>query len=160
MLKKFSKLAFIFLILNSSAFAVDDITDLDPAKQDEFRDVAGMLRCPTCTGLSVLGSDAPFSTQIKSLVKEQVVQGKSKDQILEYFTERYGPWILREPPKAGFNLVAWAFPALLLCLGPLLIWFLVWRRRVAFNTFGVRTNEEILAEFNQALSAFRVKEGK
>ena len=60
-----------------------------------FKDVAGELRCPTCTGLSVLDSDASFSVQIKDQVDEQIKEGKSKDEILSFFVERYGPWILK-----------------------------------------------------------------
>src|SRR5689334_3500058 len=95
-------------------------SSLDPKGDNDpyFRDVAKELRCPTCTGLSVLESDASFSVQIKDQVKEQIGLGKNKEQIVSYFVDRYGPWILREPPKQGFNLLAWLVPSLLLCLGP------------------------------------------
>ena len=44
-------------------------------EESVFRDVAGELRCPTCTGLSVLDSDAKFSVQIKDEVREQLEKG-------------------------------------------------------------------------------------
>jgi cytochrome c-type biogenesis protein CcmH len=155
MQRKSKILFFALFFLFSLRGMADDITELDPATQDKFREVAGMLRCPTCTGLSVLGSDAPFSVQIKAMVKEQVVAGKSKDDILAFFTTRYGPWILREPPKTGINLVAWFFPVALLCLGPLLIWFFVWRHRKVVSTFGVRSSADVLVEFEDNLAALR-----
>lgn len=126
---------------------------------DTFRDVANELRCPTCTGLSVLDSDAAFSTQIRDIVKEQVAAGKSKPEILKYFTERYGPWILRMPPTAGFNALAWALPLGLLLLGPPLVWFFVWRKRKVVSTMGVRGAEDIVAEMNTQLMALRAKLG-
>jgi cytochrome c-type biogenesis protein CcmH len=122
---------------------------------DEYRDVASDLRCPTCTGLSVLESDARFAVQIKDIVKEKVQAGESKEQILKYFTERYGPWILRAPPKTGFNLIAWALPIGLLLAGPPLVWLLVWRKRRVVSTFGVRPTEAIVAEFQARLEASR-----
>jgi cytochrome c-type biogenesis protein CcmH len=125
------------------------------AQQLEFLDISKDLRCPTCTGLSVLESDAPFSNQIKDIVKEQVQAGKSKDEILKYFTERYGPWILRSPPKEGFNLVAWGLPIAVLLAGPPLIWLLVWRRRRVVATMGVRSTDAILVEMQQGLNALR-----
>lgn len=126
--------------------------------EDAFRDVAGELRCPTCTGLSVLESEAQFSVQIKDEVKKQLEQGKSKEEILAFFTERYGPWILREPPKEGVNLLAWWLPIVLLVLGPLGVWFYVWRRPVAVPTYGVRTTEEIVREMEAELA--RLKGGR
>ena len=119
-----------------------------------FKDVAGELRCPTCTGLSVLDSDASFSVQIKDQVDEQIKEGKSKDEILSFFVERYGPWILREPPKSGFNLMAWATPIALLIAGPLLIWMFFLRRDESLEAH-VRNSDEIIAEMQDELAKLR-----
>lgn len=121
----------------------------------QFRDVAEGLRCPTCTGLSVLQSDARFSIQIKNMVKEQLEKGKSKQEIFSFFTDRYGPWILRAPPKKGFNLLAWAFPLALLLGGPVAVWFFVWRRKRVVATHGVRPAEDIVAEMSARLDERR-----
>lgn len=120
-----------------------------------FRDVAKEFRCPTCTGLSVLESDAGFSIQIKEQVQEQMNLGKDKDQIVEYFVSRYGPWILREPPRTGFGILGWAVPTSLLILGPFFIWLLVWKRRKIVDTHGVRSNEAILAEMQERLKLMK-----
>ncbi len=124
---------------------------------EKFRDVAYELRCPTCTGLSVLESDAKFSLQIKDIVKEQVEAGKSKEEILKYFTERYGPWILRSPPAKGFNILAWLMPILVLLCGPPAVWFFVWRKRRVVSTMGVRAGDEIIKEMHARLDQLRVK---
>ncbi len=126
---------------------------------DTFRDTAYELRCPTCTGLSVLDSDAAFSVQIRDLVKEQVQAGKSKSEILNFFTDRYGAWILRAPPARGVNALAWALPLGLLFLGPPLVWFFVWRKRKVVGTIGMRAGDEILAEMNTELALLRAKMG-
>jgi cytochrome c-type biogenesis protein CcmH/NrfF len=135
--------------------AVKSTSNLPQELDAEFRDVAKGLRCPTCTGLSVLESDAKFSVQIKDIVLEKVKEGKSKEEILDYFTERYGPWILREPPKEGFNLIAWGVPIGMMLLGPLLIYFLVWRRKPVIGTQGVRPTKEIIEEMEQSLNRLR-----
>jgi cytochrome c-type biogenesis protein CcmH/NrfF len=127
----------------------------DGAIGESFRDVAKELRCPTCTGLSVLESDAAFSVQIKDIVREQVEAGKSKDEILKYFTARFGPWILRSPPVSGFNLWAWGVPIGLLVLGPPLIWFFIWRKRRVVSTLGVRPDEAIIREMQEHLAKLR-----
>lgn len=126
---------------------------------DRYRDIAKDLRCPTCTGLSVLESDAKFSEQIKSIVQEQVIAGKSKDEIFQYFVERYGPWILRAPPKSGFNTVAWAFPIAILVGGPPLIYVFVWRRKKQVSTYGVRGIEVVVAEMHAELAKLRTARG-
>lgn len=122
-----------------------------------FRDIAKEFRCPTCTGLSVLESDAGFSVQIKEQVQEQLNLGKNHDQIIEYFTDRYGAWILREPPAKGVNVLAWAIPIILLLAGPILIWLLVWKRHVAVDNHGVRSTTVILQEMQENIA--RMKQG-
>ncbi len=120
-----------------------------------FRDIAKEFRCPTCTGLSVLESDAGFSVQIKEQVQEQLNLGKNHDQIIEYFTQRYGAWILREPPAKGWNVLAWAIPIALLCVGPILIWLMVWKRHRPVETHGVRAASAIIAEMQENLSKLK-----
>ena len=139
----------------SDSNEIKKIWPTEGAKGELFHEVAGQLRCPTCTGLSVLDSDARFSQQIKEIVLEQVEGGKSQAEILKYFTERYGVWILRSPPTTGFNIVAWALPIAILLLGPPAVWFFVWRRRRVVSTMGVRPASDILREMDTRLAELR-----
>ena len=127
--------------------------DLSPEQKIEFRDISKDLRCPTCTGLSILESDAQFSIQMKTAVKEQVLAGKNKAEIMSFFIERYGLWILREPPKKGFHLVAWALPLSAMIFGPLLLWFFVWRRRITAKSRSIRSTADILSEMDRMIAS-------
>ncbi len=146
------------LAQNSAPIDEDSLKKLYPSEGpigEKFRDVAYELRCPTCTGLSILESDAKFSLQIKDIVKEQVEAGKSKQEILQYFTERYGPWILRSPPAQGFNILAWLLPISALLLGPPAVWFFVWRKRRVVSKQGVRSADDIITEMHTRLNQMR-----
>ena len=81
------------------------------------RQIALQLRCPVCQGLSVGDSPSELASEMRALIREQLQQGKTPAQVLEYFTQRYGEWILLAPPKRGFNLVIWVLPFMLLPLG-------------------------------------------
>ena len=82
-----------------------------------FRKLSNELRCPTCQGLSVKDSEAGFSNSIKDKIRELMKHKKSDKEIRGYFIERYGEWILRAPPKKGFNLVLWILPGAGIVLG-------------------------------------------
>jgi cytochrome c-type biogenesis protein CcmH/NrfF len=151
----FKMILIALLAMPSVAIAEEKIFKIDESLQDEFKEVAKDLRCPTCTGLSVLESNATFSVQIKTIVKEKIEAGENKEKILSYFTERYGPWILREPPKSGFNLIAWAFPIGLMIFGPFVVYLLVWRRKKVSSSMGVRHSNDILKEMEQKLIEMR-----
>jgi cytochrome c-type biogenesis protein CcmH len=39
-----------------------------------------------------------------------LAQGATRQEVLDFFVERYGAGVLAAPPKSGFNLLAWIFP--------------------------------------------------
>ena len=92
-----------------------------------FRKLSDELRCPTCQGLSVKDSEAGFSNSIKDKIKELMKLGKTDKEIKEYFIKRYGEWILRAPPKKGFNLVLWILPGAGIGIG--LLWIIILANR-------------------------------
>ena len=92
-----------------------------------FRKLSDELRCPTCQGLSVKDSEAGFSNSIKDKIHELMKLGKTDKEIKEYFIERYGEWILRAPPKKGFNLVLWILPGAVIGIG--LLWVMILSKR-------------------------------
>ena len=157
--------AVVLVILGSltvahQLFAYSKEEKLAPELQEQFREVAKNLRCPTCTGISVLESDAEFSVQIKDKVVEQLKSGKRRDEIMAFFIERYGPWILREPPRRGISAAAWIFPISIMSIGPFVVWLVVWRRRRETAPAGIRSVAEILAEMDYQLGELRIHEGR
>ena len=103
-------LVLVCLIAFALAAAVADL-------EAQVRDIAAQLRCPVCQGLSVGDSPSELAHEMRSLVREQLQQGKTQAEVLEYFTPRYGEWILLAPPKHGFNLIIWVLPFVLLPIG-------------------------------------------
>ena len=85
--------------------------------ETQVRDIALQLRCPVCQGLSVGDSPSELAQEMRTLVREQLQQGKTPAEVLDYFTQRYGEWILLAPPKRGFNLIIWVLPFALLPIG-------------------------------------------
>lgn len=81
------------------------------------RDVAALLRCPVCQGLSVADSPATMAMKMKAEVREMVAAGYDKDQILGYFEHSYGEFVRLKPPLRGVNWLVWLAPALGLVLG-------------------------------------------
>lgn len=77
------------------------------------RDVAQTLRCLTCIGEDVADSTAPMAEAMRTTIGEQLEQGRSADEIREWFADRYGPAVLLEPPMTGRGGLIWLLPALL-----------------------------------------------
>jgi len=91
------------------------------------RSVASQLRCPVCQGESILDSPASLAQEMRTLVRTQLAQGKSPDDVKAYFVSKYGEWILLAPPASGFTLLVYALPLAALLLGAAVVFFAVRR---------------------------------
>ena len=54
-------------------------------------------------------------------------EGQDTDEIKRYFITQYGPQVLGEPPREGFNLLAWVLPVLIFIGGGIFVFVLVRR---------------------------------
>ncbi len=88
--------------------------DLSP----EVFAIARELRCPVCQGESAAESNAGVAVEMRRLIAEMLQEGKTEAEIKAFFVDRYGEWILYEPPRKGLTLWVWLLPlAGLLLLG-------------------------------------------
>ncbi|MBL0172049.1 MAG: cytochrome c-type biogenesis protein CcmH [Gemmatimonadaceae bacterium] len=79
--------------------------------------VSSRLRCPVCQGESIQDSPAELSAQMRTLVREQLYNGKSEQEVLDYFLQKYGQWILLEPKAEGINLLVYWLPVFFIVIG-------------------------------------------
>lgn len=93
----------------------------------EVHEVAGELRCVVCQNLSVADSPSEMAHQMRVIVRERLEAGESPAQVVQYFVDRYGEWILLSPRPSGFNLLVWLAPLAAVALGLLIVGVLVWR---------------------------------
>ncbi|HEY6908281.1 MAG TPA: cytochrome c-type biogenesis protein [Myxococcales bacterium] len=84
-------------------------------------DVAGLLRCPVCQGLSVADSPATMARDMKAKVREELAAGYDKEQILADFERSYGEFVRLQPELHGVNWLVWLGPVAALLLGGLLV---------------------------------------
>lgn len=93
-------------------------------------EIARTLRCPVCQGLSVADSTSEAAVMFQKRIRELVAAGYTEDQIRDYFLDRYGEWILLDPPAQGMNQVLYLFPALLFGAGAVWVFGTVttWRK--------------------------------
>ncbi len=66
-------------------------------------------------------SPSTISQQMRGVIRQQLQQGQSEQQIIQYFVSRYGNTILWSPPKQGFTILAWIIPIAMLPGGALLL---------------------------------------
>ncbi len=89
-------------------------------------ELEGEVMCPVCK-TTLDQSSSPAARQIERLIAGWIAQGKTKSQIEKLLVANYGPAILAEPSRHGFNLLVWVLPLAGLGLGAVALGVLAWR---------------------------------
>lgn len=80
-------------------------------------EVASLVRCPVCQGLSVADSPSPLALAMKKQTKEMLAAGYDQEQVLSYFERSYGEFVRLEPRRRGLNWLVWLAPPAALAAG-------------------------------------------
>jgi cytochrome c-type biogenesis protein CcmH len=124
-------LTFCFALLTYSLLTSSLVAGGPQDLEEEARAIATELRCPVCQNLSVADSPSELAVQMRALVREQLKEGKSPEEVKKFFVSKYGDWVLLAPPARGFSLLLWVLPGVVAVLGLILVVLLMrrWVRR-------------------------------
>lgn len=103
------------------------------------------LMCPVCDGQTVDQSNAQVALDMKEVIREKLNAGESEDEILDYFSARYGDAVLASPPASGFSVVVWIVPSAALLVGVALLAVIM--RRMKKRHTGEESSDEGLDEY-------------
>ena len=104
----------LVLLVAAPAFAQPPATNVEDPR---LYDVTSQLRCVVCQNLSVADSPSEMANQMRGVVRERLATGETPEQVIRYFVDKYGEWILLSPPRRGFTLLVWVFPAVAVVVG-------------------------------------------
>ena len=90
--------------------------------------IADQLDCPVCQGQSVKESNAHLARQMREIIDQKIAGGASDDEIFDFFVDRYGEGILRDPPKQGLALGVWIGPIVAAAIGVVAVALVLMRR--------------------------------
>jgi len=117
--------AVLLLLLAAPAWAGGGVDE------EKVREIASQLRCVVCQNLSVADSPSETANQMRGIIRERLAAGESPEQVMAYFVDKYGEWILLSPRRQGFNLLVWVAPFAAIALGLLAVALVIrrWSRR-------------------------------
>lgn len=124
--------AFIFGLAFCALLPLAVMAESQPVQEDPLDravlEIAKDLRCTVCQNQPVAESNADLAQDMRQIIREQLVAGKSREEIVEYFVARYGDYVLMKPPAERAGLLLWIAPPLLLVTLALLGWLFLRQR--------------------------------
>jgi cytochrome c-type biogenesis protein CcmH len=104
------KTVIALLLMMVPALAAIPETFSDPRMEARARHLQRQLRCLVCQGESIDDSSSPFANDVRHLVRQQMTEGKSDQQIEDFLVARYGDFILMKPPLQPDTWLLWLAP--------------------------------------------------
>lgn len=115
-------LFFLWVSGVAAQVAVDENRLDDPAAEARARAIMEDIRCLVCQNQSIEESNALLAEDLRRIVRAQVAEGRNEAEIKAFLVERYGDWVLLDPPLRWRTALLWAGPFLLVLLGLWLGW--------------------------------------
>ena len=92
-----------------------------PVTDNQVNTVARELYCPVCENIPLDVCPTQACAQWRELIRQQLGQGMTKQQIKDYFAKQYGDRVLDQPPLQGLNLLVYILPFTMLLGGAILV---------------------------------------
>ncbi len=118
-------LVFLLAFLPSLAWAqmiTRDGVTLTQQQETRAEAIGDQLRCLVCQNESIEGSSATLAKQLRIIIRQQVVQGDSSQDIKNFMVQRYGIFVLLKPPFMPLTWALYASPLVAVLLGFLFYW--------------------------------------
>ena len=114
--------------------------------EQRIRQLEEKLRCLVCQNQSLADSNAELAGDLRKQVRDQVAAGRSDDEIISYLVQRYGDFVLYEPPFKATTALLWLGPFLLFAAAAGFLLVAVRRRRNAPEEAALVPDEKRLVE--------------
>ena len=117
----FNKLFFLFLMItlagatvSNNSYAVDPEEFLkDPKQELRARNISKNVRCLVCQNQSIDESSAPLAKDLRMIIRNKITEGLTDKKIYKFLTDRYGDFILLNPPFKTSTMILWGLPFVL-----------------------------------------------
>lgn len=118
----------ILLVVAAGAGAIAPADFDSPEQRERFRALINELRCLVCQNQTLADSDAPLAEDMRREVLKMIKAGRSDDEIRAFLVERYGDFVLYDPPVKPATWLLWFGPLLLFAAGGVALAAVIRRR--------------------------------
>ena len=127
----FNKIFFLLLIIilavttsANNSYAVDPEEFLkDPKQELRARNISKNVRCLVCQNQSIDESSAPLAKDLRMIIRNKITEGLTDKEVYKFLTNRYGDFILLNPPFKTSTMMLWALPFVLFFIAAFVLYW-------------------------------------
>ena len=110
--------------VSNNSYAVDPEEFLkDPKQELRARNISKNVRCLVCQNQSIDESSAPLARDMRMIVRNKITEGLTDKEIYKFLTDRYGDFILLNPPFKTSTLILWTSPFVLFFIAAFVLYW-------------------------------------
>jgi len=142
----------ILFILPFQLYAIDrnPIEFADAEQEKRYQALIEEYRCVVCQNQSVADSNAELAQDVRNLVRNKILAGQTDQQITEFLVERYGDFVLYNPPLEPKTYPLWWGPLVLVLLAFIVLIYSI-RRHIKTTTTPPTLSDEERNKVKQVL---------
>ena len=108
---------YIFHILIVYSLLLSSVYALNVDQEERANNLFKETRCLVCEGQNIYESNSDSAEDMKKLISEMIIDGKSDNEIKSFLVSRYGDWIIMTPPINQSTYFLWFSPIIILFFG-------------------------------------------
>ncbi len=121
----------LILLIDTGFAAVEYRKFDDPAQEQTYHSLISELRCLVCQNQTIADSNADLAKDLRRQVYEMLQQGNSRQQIIDFMTQRYGDFVMYRPAFNSKTAFLWLGPMIFMVIGFIMLFVISHRRRKA-----------------------------
>ena len=109
---KINQILILFLFFNFTnvmSIEPDEILE-DVQLEQRAREISSVLRCMVCQNENIDNSNAGIAKDLRILIREELIAGKTNYQIINFVHNKYGDYVLFKPPLKFYTFFLWISP--------------------------------------------------
>ncbi|MFU8821080.1 MAG: cytochrome c-type biogenesis protein [Gammaproteobacteria bacterium] len=123
------------LAFGAGVLRADDILSMDPEatfqtpeQLERYERLTHEFRCVVCQNQSVAESNVDLAKDLRRITRDMILAGNTDNEIKQFMTDRYGDFVLYNPPLKPVTYLLWGAPVILLLVGAIMMVTVVGRR--------------------------------
>jgi len=109
---------------SNNSYTVEPDEVLENKKQElRARNISKNIRCMICQNQSIDESNAPLAKDLRILIRNEIKEGRKDKEIYKFLTDRYGDFILLDPPLKRSTFLLWLLPFAFFSIGVFILFF-------------------------------------
>lgn len=114
-MRYFIQFALLLLLIQATFAESIEAKDFESLDQESrYQALIENIRCPVCQGQSIGGSNSSLAKDLREQVRQMIISNKSNKEIYQFMVDRYGDFVVFNPPISWKTYLLWFAPLVFL----------------------------------------------